>query len=112
MELENIENLNNAVKEHEERLKKIEEFVFGSKQTIVQAKKRYKGLVGGIIQLIDSGFLNQPKSVDEISKELVREGYYHSKDSLDKLLRIDFMNIKKILTRIREDNIWKYVLRK
>jgi len=50
--------------------------------------------------------------INEAIEELKREGYHYSKISVDKLLRINFMKNNRILTRIKEEKIWKYVIRK
>jgi len=83
-----------------------------SKDKFVKTKKDYNGLAGGIRLLIDENFLNVPKSVKEIQEELKRQGYYHSKTSVAKLLSVDFMKKKRIITRIDENKRWKYVIRK
>lgn len=74
--------------------------------------KTFIGLHGGINFLLSQNFLSSPKSVNQITEELKKEGYYHSKESVDKALRIDFVTKKKILTRIKEKNLWHYVIRK
>ena len=61
--------------------------------------------------LIDDDFLNRPKSAKEIHEETKKEGYYHSLKNIDGTLRIVFVK-KKVLQRIHEDKIWKYVVRK
>jgi hypothetical protein len=72
----------------------------------------YKGLVGGITLLIDNGFFISPKTANEVHAELKKETYYYSIQSVDSSLRKDFVSRKKILTRIQEGKVWKYVLRK
>jgi len=72
----------------------------------------YKGLAGGIRFLIGRGFFDNPKSANEVHAELKKEGYYHSLQSVDAALRKNFVSSKKILTRVEENKIWKYVLRK
>lgn len=113
MELVNkqIAELNEAIQNHEKRISKLEKAIF-KEQIKSKEKLEFKGLSGGIEYLISKGFLNTPKSVKEIHNELRKEGYYYSEQSVDKLLRIDFMTKRKILTRIKENNVWKYVLRK
>ena len=93
----------------EERVKKLEKAIFVKKQL---PKINFKGLSGGINLLIKNQFFNSPKSVEETRVDLAREGYHYSRPSVDKLLRIDFVKNKKILTRIKEGKLWKYVLRK
>lgn len=72
----------------------------------------YNGLVGGITLLIDNGFFNNPKTANEVHAELKKETYYYSIQSVDSSLRKIFVSRKKILTRIKENKVWKYVLRK
>ncbi|MCX6776094.1 MAG: hypothetical protein NT130_04580 [Candidatus Micrarchaeota archaeon] len=102
------EELSKILKNHEDRISKIEEIVFKKKVTITY---KHKGLSGGIQLLIENGFLNNPKTVSEISDELKREGYFGDKKSVDKLLRIDYLQ-KRVLTRIKIDKIWGYAVRK
>jgi len=75
-------------------------------------KSSYKGLSGGIRFLIGGGFFNTPKSSNETYSELKKEGYYHSIQTVDSTLRKIFVANKKTLTRLQEQNVWKYVLRK
>lgn len=76
------------------------------------SQSSFSGLQGGIRFLICKGFFNEPKTAKEVWAELRKEGYYHSYKSVDKSLRIDLMQKQKILARVKEDNVWKYVLRK
>ena len=78
----------------------------------IDKNKNYRGIFGGIRFLIDGGFLNSPKSVQQIILELKKEGYYGKSASIDKLLRVDLTNKKKVLTRIKEGKVWLYVIRK
>ncbi len=74
--------------------------------------KDYSGLGGGINLLIDEGYLELPKSVDEIWNELKKQVYHYPKSSVSKLLSINFTKNQKILNRVKENKIWKYVIRK
>lgn len=94
--------------ELKERVRKLEEKIFVKKENL--KLENFKGLVGGINFLIKNGFLDVPKSVEEIKNELDRESYYYPYTSIHKTM-IDFVK-KKILTRFREIDIWKYVIRK
>jgi len=105
-----IKALEKKIQDHEKRISELERAVF-----IRKAKPRvqeFKGLSGGIGCLISKGFLNSPRSVKEIHAELGKEGYHYSVQAVDKILRVDFMAKRKILTRIKENNIWRYVVRK
>jgi hypothetical protein len=109
----NMKDLGKIIKilqDHEKRIKVLE----GNppKQNDQTSKKNYTGLAGGIRFLIDNKFLNIPKTANEVMSELKREGYHHSLAPISKMLSINFTKNKKILNRIKEDDIWKYVLRK
>ena len=56
-------------------------------------------------------YKNPSLSSKEIHEEMNREGYYKPKKNVDGTLRIVFVK-KKILERIKEDKVWKYVIRK
>jgi hypothetical protein len=74
--------------------------------------ERYNGLKGGIRYLINQGVLNQLMSVSEIAAELKRNGYHYPITSIDKILSVDFTKNTKQLNRIKEDGVWRYVIRK
>ena len=55
------------LKDHEKRLIRLENAVFGGKSDqSFKKNKTYEGMTGGIQLLIDNKFLNSPKNVDEI----------------------------------------------
>ncbi len=103
--------LEKRMDELEKRVIKLEKTVFTQKTSAVRSKN-YKGLVGGIRFLVDSGFFKKLRSVNDAHNELKREGYYHSLQTVDTILRRDFVSKKKILSRTKEDDIWKYAVRK
>lgn len=70
----------------------------------------YSGLKGGIEFLMDNKYLDILKSSKDVHLELKKENYFHSKESVDKRLR--FLVSKKTLARIKDEDIWKYALRK
>lgn len=82
------------------------------KSQVSKSENKYKGVSGGIEFLIDKGFFGNPKSKKEVLDELKKEGYFHSSQTVDSALRHTFVNSRKILTRIKEKDVWKYVLRK
>jgi len=75
-------------------------------------REEFKGLAGGINLMIKNGFLNTPRLVGEIQKELERLGYYHQAGAIRTALNRDFMKKKQILTRIMKDKKWHYVIKK
>lgn len=77
-----------------------------------EKKESYSGTSGGIRLLINEGFLDSPKLAKEIQAEMIRQGYHYSISSISKLLSVNFMKKTKQITRMKEDNKWKYVVRK
>lgn len=104
------EKILETLKDHEERIRNLEQYL--PKQKIKEKIESYKGLSGGINLLINNNYFNELRSLGEVLEELKREGYHHSKGSLAKMLSVNFVKKKKILTRLKEGKVWKYVLRK
>ena len=98
--------------EIERRLENIEKIVFSEKEKKKWSKVDHSGLRGGIRLLIDNGFFNQLRTVNEVSNELKREGYHYPLPSVSKALSVDMTNKQKVLNRTKEEDIWKYVIRK
>ena len=97
------------------RLEKIENVLFSEnlqvgRKTIKQ--KKYSGLAGGIQLLLDNNFLDVPKDVPTIVSELKREAFHYPTESVRAALSRDFTKKKRILTRVQENNKYKYVKRK
>ncbi len=72
----------------------------------------YEGLRGGIRFLINNKFLKELRTAKDIHNELKKEGYYYSIKSVDADLRKYFFSQTKILSRIKENGKWKYIVRK
>jgi hypothetical protein len=108
---EKIDEIQKRIRDHEKRISELEKATFVEKVT-PKKEQEFKGLSGGIQFLISKGFLDTPKSVKEIQEELRKEGYHYPYESIGKLLSVDFMSKRKILTRVKENNVWKYVIRK
>ena len=100
------------IKELEKRITRLEKIVLGTKKQNTSSKISHKGLVGGITLLIENGFFKKPKLVTEVQDELQKEGYFRPIQSTDTILRRDMVNRKKMLTRIKINGVWQYVLRK
>ena len=83
-----------------------------SKPMTAAEVQSFGGLSGGVNLILKEGFLNTPKSVDDIQKELERRGYYHSFEAIATLLRRDFMKRRQILTSVEKDGKWYYVNKK
>lgn len=114
-----INNLEKKVTDLEKRVDMLEKMISKkeglhteSKSDIKKKSEKYEGLSGGISFLIDQSFFKVLRSKQDVHVELKKEGYYNSPQAVDTALRRDFVTKKKILTRVKEDNVWKYVLRK
>ena len=96
------------------RLKKIESILPSDNKDIssIKNKGNFSGLAGGIRFLIKNGFFNEPKTLKEVIDELKREGYHRSTSGVASTLSVTFTANQKILTRIKDDKNWKYVIRK
>jgi len=108
---EKMNEIQKMIRAHEKRISELEKAIFVEKVT-PKKEQEFKGLSGGIQFLISKGSLDTPKSVKEIQEELRKEGYHYPFGSISKLLSVDFMSKRKILTRTEENNVWKYVIRK
>lgn len=108
---EKIAELEKKLETHEKRIKQLEKLM-APQQAKKEKEPNFKGLTGGINFIISQQYLNNPKSVKEIVEKLKLEGYHYGEKSAEKILRVNLMQKRKILTRVREDDIWKYVIRK
>jgi hypothetical protein len=110
-----MSELEKKIQALEKRVSKLES-IFPPKSELRETKPKdqndFRGLVGGIRFLISRNFLSTPKTVNEILDELKKEGYHYPYDSVNKIVSVNLMQKQKILTRVKEDNVWKYVLRK
>lgn len=99
----------------EERLDTIEKIIFSqnkaNEKKIIE-KDDFSGLNGGIRLLINNDFFSKSKTLKEIINELQRESYHYGKGAIANALSINFTKKQKILTRFKEDKIYKYVIRK
>lgn len=107
----NDEEINKRFEEIEKRLGALENKK-SEKIAREDKEENFSGISGGINLLIKNGFLNSLRDANEIKEELKREGYHHSIGSISKMLSVNFTKNKKVLTRIKEKDIYKYVLRK
>jgi hypothetical protein len=111
MDLKNVELL---LKNHEERIVALEKTLKldnGISENRDQSPD-YTGLVGGVRYLIDEKFFNTPKKFGEIFDKLKENGYHYDKGAVQKTVSSYFMKRDKILTRFKEENAWKYVIKK
>lgn len=100
------------IREIKERLVEIERIVLSKKSKPISTSQNYQSLSGGVRFLINQGFFNKLRSLNEVISELQKEGYYFPKESVSTCLIRDFVKRSKMLQRINEEKRWKYVLRK
>ncbi len=112
------DDVKKAMEEMDSRLREVEKFIAKSKDTAHRKEGKaedaedYGGLKGGINSIIKDGFINTPRSRDEIHTELARLGYHYSRAAMQTALNRDFMKKKRLITRIKEGKIYKYVVKK
>lgn len=105
------------IEDQEKRIQELEKYtklkpIVNSTPQKDEAKKGYKGLVGGISLLIDNSFFNVPKTLNEVNAELAREGYHYPIPSINKTLTVGFVLNKKLLNRVKNAGSWTYAVRK
>jgi len=96
----------------EKRLAEIENIIFTEKPKFEKKKNDYSGLSGGIRQLVDNGFFDKPREMKEIIYELKAVGYHYPDPSTFKIISVDFIQKRKILSRLKIGRNYKYVKRK
>ena len=74
------------------------------------SSKKMKGIQCGVQEIIDEGFFNKPRSTAETNLELERKGHFGDLKRISTVIRRDFFQKRKILTRVKENGKWKYVL--
>lgn len=108
------EETKQAIDGLDRRLKEVEKAIEKKPETSSVDKDEHdtSGLKGGINLLINDKFFDSPKALNEVHKELARLNYHYSNGALSTALARDFIKKKRILTRIIEGGVYKYVLRK
>lgn len=106
------EEIKKALEELDARITKLESAMTLDENKGKLSKASYSGLAGGLRLLIDNGFFDQPKTIDEIIAELNREGYYNTHAGVASTLSMTFVKKQKTLTRMKEGSKWAYVKRK
>ena len=113
---ENLSELHKKIQDLEKRVIALEKATKDQHLAITEEKAssetNFSGLQGGIRFLISKNFLDNPKTVNEILDELKKEGYHYPYNSVNKIVSVNLMQKQKILTRMMEGNVWKYVIRK
>lgn len=108
-----VEEIRKILEDHERRIKELENADISKYRLKPKpVKTDYSGLAGGIRFLINKRFLSEPRTANEIMEELKREGYHYSIASVSKMLSVNFTKNMKTLSRVKEDNFWKYVVRR
>jgi hypothetical protein len=78
-------------------------------QGIKQFRKR-SNLSLHINELISSGFFDEPKPINELKTKLEEKGIFYARAIIDEKIRRGFLG--KELTRIKQNKIWQYVVKK
>ena len=105
--MDELEELKQIIKEHEDRISKLENNLISKKLL----PHNFKGIKGGIQLLMRNKFFNEPKSVNEIIDEMKKNGFVYDRSSIKNILRKDFLE-NNLLQKIPEDTKWKYVTSK
>jgi len=73
-------------------------------------KNLVSGCIGVLQSLIDDGFFDELKKIENVLVKLEEEGEPYSRE----LVSMNLLNIvrKKTLRRIKRDNKWHYIVRK
>lgn len=103
------EDLEKRFVDLEARVSAIENLMAKPTNVTLSTERESKGPTNAIRKVIQEGFFDSPKASKEAETELNRQGYFYSIQSIDKAMRS--MNGKEF-TRIKQDGIWKYVIRK
>lgn len=100
-----INEIKKILKDHEKRISILE-----GKTTAGKQKSQKLDSIGGlIVELKKDDFFKNPKTFNEIQKELQRRGHYYNRTSLSKPL-LSLVK-KKTIGRIGKKKNWKYVSR-
>ena len=102
----------NDVAELLKRVVRLEDAVFGHRQLEVNTRsKKYGGVKGGVLLLIEQGFLDEKHSAAEVSSELEGHGYHYRRDVIQTALN-RLSSVNKPLTAFVKDGKKVYAKRK
>jgi hypothetical protein len=105
----------------EKRVERLEKAVFGSEQISKSSTKKsikpktnvtdFKGPKGGVLLLKEQGFLNTPRSTDEIKSEIEKNDFYYRRQVIQTALN-RLSAAKGLLTAFEKNSKKVYVVRK
>lgn len=104
--MSNIDDLKRIIKEHEQRILKLENLF---KQGKKPQRKKSTSVASLIEGLKDDGFFNDPKNLNEIRLELAKNNYHYSVTSLTNPLQR--LVRQRVLGRMLQNRRWAYVKR-
>jgi len=103
------DKIGKILKDHERRLKKLEEKFTSGKISEAQSKQKPDSVFDYLMELKTEGFFDKPKFLKDIVYELARRGYHYKSTSLtNPILRV--LRQKK-LGRVGKPGKWQYVKR-
>jgi len=102
-----LDKIKKKLADHEKRLLKLEGTSSSSPKE--REKTRKKSLTDMFVNLKNEKFFDKPRSVDEIIIKLAQNGHHYPPSSLTSPLQR--ATRKKILGRMKKDDIWVYVKR-
>ena len=94
------------------RIARLEDAVFGTKEAELKSQpKKYVGAKGGVLMLINHGFLDEKHSAAQVSAELEKNGFHYRREVVQTALK-RLSNVSEPLTAFTEEGIKVYVRRK
>lgn len=110
------EEVTKILKDHELRIKTLEGLLKSGKIETIKGKKddvekKYAGPKGGVLFLIDQGFLKNRKTATEVYSALDEEGYIYKREVIQTALN-RLSNPKGFLVKIEKNGKKVYVQRK
>jgi len=73
----------------------------------VSKRKSKSQLVMHILDQLEDGFFDKPKTINSLKEKLTEKGQYYERSIIDEKIRRRFLN--KELKRLRIDKVWNYV---
>ncbi len=89
---EQFQKILEQIKDHEKRIRELEEsiLIHGPKQKprkIRLGKDKYSGLTGGLRLLIEDGFFKSKKDLASVRRRLESKDYYYSRQAVHEVLK-------------------------
>jgi len=111
--MSDLKTINKTLQEHEKRIRVLEGLPDLNERNISnkQNNKKYKGVKGGILLLIEHGFFKKKRIAADVRTELEKRGYIYQRSVVQ--TTINRLSVKKgPLTSVKEGKSKVYVERK